>query len=352
MVRSSKAKVNLSNKRIECQESNTSKYNNTSNNNLDINASNTLITGINCKDSIESYPYLVSEALKLGAVLDGETVVSTGFITLTVNEDKAKTDVLGAEDLEVKQVEAFREYRVKLADQRCLVESLDDHRLAKLVRPADGSRYFKAGRKRVKAKIYKRLGRWYNCSGLLLSLTFAPSRISRAEAWRKVGLLRREFMNRVNRWRQRHGMTKAKYLAVIEEQPGTGYPHVHLVFPNLKYLATIEFLTETWGQDVNSVDIKVKNSLSPVSYVCKYVSKLDGWTDRALSYIWCNSTRLYSMSQDYRLPDYSDKRVNEWYFKRCLTKAKAVFILGHGLAGYETILNTDDLTEDVMRSLN
>jgi hypothetical protein len=312
---------------------------------------------------------LIEKATSLGAVIESvemvtppatKSPVSPGFIALTVNEDKAKfphlhnitPDKLGYAVMvvgESQQVESFLDYLENLEDKRVLVNNLADGTLAKLIKPADASRYFTTGRKRIQAKIFKRLGRWYNCPGLLLSLTFDPGKISRVDAWKLVGKLRREFMNRVNRWRRRAGIPKAKYLSVIEAQPGTGYPHVHLVFPHLKRLAPLAFLIETWGQASNSVDIKVKDSISPVSYVCKYVSKIEGWSSMALSYIWTNHTRLYSMSRDYVLPDYSDKRVPEWQFQRCLSKGQALNMMINSLSGFETLLGADDIVNEILK---
>jgi len=143
-------------------------------------------------------------------------------------------------------------------------------------------------------------------------------------------------------------MTKVKYLSVIEEQPEkTRYPHVHLVFPYLKWLAPLGFLTEIWGQASNSVDIKIKDSMSPVSYVCKYISKLEGWSDLALSYIWTNRSRLYSMSRDYIIPDFADKRVPEWAFRRCLNKTQAINLLVNNLGGFDTLQGADDLVNEI-----
>ena len=313
---------------------------------------------------------LLQEALRLGAKIisveengdspAGDSPPSLGFITLTVNEDKAKTPHLHyitPEELtfammvvgESRKINAFLGYLEALESKRVLVDNMADCKLAKLVKPSDASRYFPNGRKRIKAKIFRRLGRWYNCPGYLLSLTFDPSRINRAEAWKQVGKLRREFMNRVNRWRKRAGLTKAKFFSVIEAQPGTGYPHVHLVFPYLKWLAPVDWMTEQWGQAENSVDYKVKDSISPVSYLCKYISKLEGWSELALSYIWTNRTRLYSMSKDYVLPDYSDKRVPEWQFRRCLNKAQAFNLVINGLSEYDTLLGADDLVNEILR---
>jgi len=313
---------------------------------------------------------LLLEALRLGAKIisveesgssrAGDSPPSYGFISITVNEDKAKIphlhyvtpdklDWAVMVAAESRQVEAFFDYLANLEDKRVLVANLIDGKMAKLVKPADASRYFPSGRKRIKGRIFKRMGRWFNCPGYLLSLTFDPGKISRADAWQQVGLLRREFMNRVNRWRKRHVLSKAKFISVIEVQPGTGYPHVHLVFPHLYKLAPIEFMTETWGQASNSVDMSYRNSLSPVSYVCKYISKLDGWGDLALSYLWANRTRLYSMSRDYVLPDYSDKRVPEWQFRRCLSKSKATYMVVNGLGGYDTLLGADDLVNEILQ---
>ncbi len=312
---------------------------------------------------------LLQEALRVGAIINwkeyissraGDSPPSPGFIYITVNEDKAKRPhlhyvtpdkmafavmVVG----ESKRVEAFLTYLEALKDKHVLVDNLADGTLAKIVKSSDASRYFPIGRKRIKAKIFKRLGRWYNCPGLLLSLTFDPGKINRIDAWKQVGKLRREFINRVNRWRKRAGMAKAKFLSVIEAQPGTGYPHVHLVFPYLKRLAPLAYLIETWGQAPNSVDIKVKDSMSPVSYVCKYISKLEGWSSLALSYIWTNRTRLYSMSRDYVLPDYSDKRVPEWQFRRCLNRSQVINLLTEGLGRYNTMLGADDLVNEILR---
>lgn len=250
---------------------------------------------------------------------------------------------------EAKKIEEFICYLETLEDKRVLVQNLLNGSLAKLVKPSEASRYFPGGRKRIKGKIFKRLGRWYNCPGYLLSLTFDPSKISRTDAWKQVGILRREFMNRVNRWRKRHGMPKGKFLSALEVQPGTGYPHIHLVFPYLKWLAPFDWMIEQWGQAPNSVDWKIRDSLSPVSYVCKYISKLEGWSDLALSYIWANRTRLYSMSRDYTLPDYSDKRVPEWQFQRCMSKSQAVSLVVNGLSGYDTLLGADDLVNEILR---
>ena len=273
---------------------------------------------------------LLREALRLGATIESveneqsapvEGAVSYGFSILTDNVHKAKNYDFNEDELE--DTDKFIQYIGELSDKRILLENLIDAS-NKIIRPADASRYFPKGQKRIKARIYKKLGRWRNCPALLLTLTFAPALISRQDAWYEVGYRVREFMNKVNQWRGRNGFSKKPlhFLKVLEVQRGknggldTEYPHVHIVFPYLKsFLAPISVLNEIWGQGNNAVDVKCKDNMSPVSYVCKYITKLDDWGYFALSQIWLNKTRLYSMSRDYVLPDYSDKRVPEWQYR-------------------------------------
>ena len=34
-------------------------------------------------------------------------------------------------------------------------------------------------------------------------------------------------------------------------------------------------------------------------YVCKYITKMGGWSDEALAFIWKNKTRMYGYSRCY-----------------------------------------------------
>lgn len=228
---------------------------------------------------------------------------------LRVNVHKAKLPV--SEDLD--RVSKYLEYRQALSDKLVVVRRLADSSEAKVIRQSDSSRYFSQGRYRIKGKIVKRMGGFYSCNGLMMTCTYAPEMISRAEAWSEVGVRSRAMMNKVNTWRHRQGMSKVKGIKVLELQEGTGYPHIHIGFPKLKWLAPVGKLTEWWGQAVNSVDLAYRDSFSPAGYVCKYISKMDGWSDEALAEIWANKTRLYSMSSDFYVQPL-DKRIPEWSF--------------------------------------
>lgn len=197
----------------------------------------------------------------------------------------------------------FLERMDVLADRRVILHHRTDAARYRVVRPSDDSRYFPRGRRRIQARLRRRLGRWYNCPGILLTLTFDPKRISQPQAWRRVGQLRRQFLNRLNLWRRRHGYERRSLacVSVLENMTGTGYPHVHVVFPQLRYLAPCEVVTDLWGWGIT--DVRYCGAMSPVAYICKYVSKLDGWDDLQLAYLQMYHTRLYSVSQRYLLPD-------------------------------------------------
>lgn len=62
-----------------------------------------------------------------------------------------------------------------------------------------------------------------------------------------------------------------------------------------KWLVPIARMTARWGQAENSVDYRVKDSLSPVNCVCKCISKLDGWSELALSYLPVKSVHVYTL---------------------------------------------------------
>lgn len=294
---------------------------------------------------------LVAEAVRLGWKVVSRQYSIPWVHLITVKSDKAVFEVLEGSVSEVEvsedaRVEAFREYRSKLADKVIIVQNLADKSVAKVIHQADGSRYFPGGRKRIRAKIYKRMGKWSSCHGLMLTLTFDPKLISCDDAWREVAARGSRLMDAVNVWRRRMGMPRVRGIRVLEVQQQTGYPHLHYVFPKLRWLCPIEKATEWWGQAVNSVDISYKDSFNPVGYVCKYVSKLEGWSDEALSEIWLNRTRLYSMSRDYYLVA-DERRMPEWSFVKTARLVSAGLWFRSLVGEYDTVLGANDLAMEV-----
>lgn len=178
------------------------------------------------------------------------------------------------------------------------------------IRPSKTQRYFEEGRRRIKAKVMKRLSRRY-AGGVHLVLEFDANAYSLSEAWEIVGSEVRRFVDAVNKKRKRkfeRHMEKAgvkyykyrplSYVKVIEEHK-SGYPHVHLWFPGLRWLLSKEELRGLWGHGF--IDVK-RAYTSAAAYVTKYVTKLKGWSEVGLAMLWAFRIRLYSTSRDLSSP--------------------------------------------------
>jgi len=298
---------------------------------------------------------LIAEALRLGCRITSRQFkippISSGLDVPSVNVGKANfavsDDGVSEDVVSESKVSVFREYRDNLADKVVVVQNSADKSVVKVIRQADSSRYFPEGRRRIKARIFKRMGGFYSCNGLMVTLTFDPKLISKADAWRDVGYLGRSWLNNVNRWRIRNGMPRVRGIKVLEVQKlRTGYPHLHYAFPRLRWLAPRDVLRRYWHYAAEGVDWRYRDSFSPAGYVCKYVSKLEGWADEALAEIWMNRTRLYSMSRDYYLVA-EEKRVPEWcYLRSTRLRSKAEWF--PSLVGeYDTVLGANDIAMEV-----
>lgn len=297
---------------------------------------------------------LVAEAIRLGCKITSRqfkiSYISPGLDLQSVNVGKANyavsDDGVSGDVVSETKVSAFRKYRENLADKVVIVQNSVDESVVKVIRRADSSRYFPEGRRRIKGRIYKRMGGFFSCNGLMTSITFDPKLISKSNAWRDVGSLGRSWLDNVNRWRVRNGMPRVRGIKVLEVQPGTGYPHLHYAFPRLRWLAPRDVLRRYWHYAAEGVDWRYRDSFSPAGYVCKYVSKLEGWTDEALAEIWVNRTRLYSMSRDYYLVD-EEKRVPEWCYLKSTRLGLADMWFPSLVGEYDTVLGANDIAMEV-----
>lgn len=174
------------------------------------------------------------------------------------------------------------------------------------------SRYHPKGQRRIKKRIHQRLGHFPYCGGVLIDLTVAdPDREEdvyrgkhRLLAWQDSGSGWRYFMDRVNKYRKAHGLSKVKrYIRVVEDQPGREFPCPHIWFPNLKHLAPIEVLQRLWPY--GNVDLQYRDSESPATYIIKYLTKMEG-KGFMQAMIWYFHLRMFSTSRDYKYsPDHS-----------------------------------------------
>lgn len=206
--------------------------------------------------------------------------------------------------LEAMQMQEFcRMVEIMESSVLILKEKATDELL--LIRPKKSSRYFEDGREKIKDKVNKRFGKKSGYRGVFVTMTYDPSKVGRAEAWEKVGAHISNFIEKLNKTRQRSGKVKKNpktgkyrrlsYVWVIEEQKGTGYPHVHMFFPKLKWLLDKRDVWGLWG--FGGVDVK-GGAANVSKYILKYIGKFNGMSLLALSYIWKFKRRLYGNSRD------------------------------------------------------
>jgi len=174
------------------------------------------------------------------------------------------------------------------------------------------SRYFDEGRRHMSRRIVKRLGKYERVPGLMQTLTYDPKKIGKEEAWASFGRDTRRFLNAVNQYRKRRGWRRAHYLWVVEVQRGTGYPHVHIFFPNLRFLAPLNVLNGNWRQGRANVETPRKIKVSCAGYISKYLRKMEGWLDLYLALLWSGHGRMYGFSRGFsaKVP----KEESEWQF--------------------------------------
>ena len=187
----------------------------------------------------------------------------------------------------------------------------DDASIMKIMPAKCRSRYFEDGRIYMSRKIRKRLGRYENVPGLMQTLTYDPKRIEKREAWSRFGKDTRRFLNAINQYRRRRGWPRLQYLWVVEVQKGTGYPHVHIFFPNLRWLAPIKIINGNWRQGRANIESHKKTKIiNCAAYISKYLRKMRGWSDLHLALLWSGRCRMYGFSRGFSAK--IEKPESEW----------------------------------------
>ena len=216
---------------------------------------------------------------------------------LVHNRDNVNSALFWAQGL--RTMWDFMEYKVRVGKTNIILNKEDNPYLVKIIQAKWKSRYFNDGRLHMSRKIRKRLGRYANVKGLMQTLTYDIKKISKMSAWCSFGKDTRRFINTVNQYRYRRGWRRLHYFWVVEVQPGTGYPHVHMFFPNLKWLAPYSIIDSSWGKGRTNLEKPKKITVSCAGYISKYLRKLEGWSDLHLSMLWNGHCRMYSFSRGF-----------------------------------------------------
>ena len=204
----------------------------------------------------------------------------------------------------------FLEYRGRIGRTHVILNRIDEPSTLRIMPVKCRSRYFDDGRLYMSRKIRRRLGKYERVPGLLMTLTYDPKRIGKQEAWASFGKDTRRFLNAVNQYRKRQRWRRTHFFWVVEVQEGTGYPHVHIFFPNLGFLAPLEIINGNWRQGRSNVEKPKKINVNCAAYISKYLRKMRGWSDLHLALLWSGRCRMYSFSRGFSVK--VEKRESEW----------------------------------------
>lgn len=205
----------------------------------------------------------------------------------------------------------FLEHKGRISKTHVIISKRNDASVLKIIPVKDKSRYFEKGRLIISWRIKKRLGKYKRVPGLMETLTYDPKKIGKQEAWASYGKDTRRFLNSINQYRKRRGWRRLHYLWVVEVQKETtGYPHVHIFFPNLKWLAPVNILASNWSEGRANVESPKKINVNCVGYISKYLSKMNGWTDLHLALLWNGGCRMYGFSRGFSVKE--EEKEKEW----------------------------------------
>jgi hypothetical protein len=204
----------------------------------------------------------------------------------------------------------FQEYKGRIGRTHVILHKRDDLYDLRIMPASCKSRYFDDGRLYMSRRIRRRLGRYERVPGLMETLTYDTRRIKKRKAWASFGKDTRRFLNAVNQYRRRRKWRRLQYLWVVEVQAGIGYPHVHVFFPNLRWLAPLEIINGNWRQGRANVESPKKVKVNCAAYVSKYLRKMRGWLDIHLALLWSGRCRMYSFSRGFSAK--IEKRESEW----------------------------------------
>jgi len=189
----------------------------------------------------------------------------------------------------------YARYIESLRNKVIVLRSKDDPSIGYLVRPFETSRYSPAGQRKLARTIRKRFNGVD--SGVFLTLTFDPKRVSLLSAWGHLSDLIRHTMNYLKIYAKRELKSRGvdlniQYIWVIEVQKN-GYPHVHVFYPSIKRLLDVNQIQQIWG--VGFVFVKRLEGVKIGEYMSKYLSKGQG-LEMAMKYVWFFKIRLHGAS--------------------------------------------------------
>jgi len=230
--------------------------------------------------------------------------------------------VVNGDEISTQEIIArFAQHKYKLAHTPCIFLHLRNRRdwseAIYKSDPESHSRYFPEGRANIQSSIRQRLGTEVQ-SGVFLTLTVAASDWDIADAWGVMWECYRKFRQALNAYRKRNMNAEHSllYLAALEPHE-SGYPHMHVFYPSLRWVIKkkdLHKMDDWWGMGSVRTE-KEHREESAQSYVLKYVSKLDGWSEPAMAMLWWHRLRLYNLSHRFykQAPDPEWEVIGRYY---------------------------------------
>jgi len=205
---------------------------------------------------------------------------------------------------EIREIQKdYKAYIENLKEEVILLRDYEDSSVGVALFPYSFSRYSKAGQKKIARSLQARFPA--NTDGIFLTLTFDPKRFSMLDAYQTVTKRLSEFISKVKTYAQREvekqikntgikAKAKIEYIWTIEVQTKkTGYPHIHIFFPNLNHLLPYKKIEKLWG--AGYVFVKYLQGVRIGEYMSKYLTKGQG-LEWGLPFIWRFKLRMYGSS--------------------------------------------------------
>jgi len=205
---------------------------------------------------------------------------------------------------EIREIqEDYNAYIENLKEEVILLREYEDPGSAVALFPYALSRYSQSGQKKIAKSLQARFPA--NTDGVFLTLTFDPKRFSMLDAYRTVTKRLSKFLSELRTYAQREvdkqvkksgikAKVKIEYIWVIEIQTQkTGYPHIHVFFPNLKRILPQKVIEKLWG--AGFVFVKKIQGVRAGEYMSKYLTKAQG-LEWGLPFLWKFKIRLHGAS--------------------------------------------------------
>lgn len=205
---------------------------------------------------------------------------------------------------EIEEIQRdYKTYIDDLKEQVVLLREYEDPSSAVALFPYSLSRYSPSGQRKIAKSLQARFPDVGD--GVFLTLTFDPKRFSMLDAYKTVTKRLSKFLSEVRTYAQREVEKQTKktgikakiqieYIWVIEIQTKkTGYPHVHVFFPNLKRILPQKLIEKIWG--AGFVFVKKLQGVRAGEYMSKYLTKSQG-LEWGLPFLWRFKIRLHGAS--------------------------------------------------------